>query len=107
MSEEYSAVPISYSGKRPKKKKRMTMADLPEEQKQFYVELDGRLYHRGQISPFVLERIDAGTHKMTIMPLTVISNHNDPSEIIAPTTAKKTFDIKPNKSSLRGNTDAN
>ncbi len=83
------------------------MSDVPLEQQQFYCEYGGRLYNKGSLSESTLAKVLSGQTGFTILPLTVVSNHNDgttPSDVAA---TKKVFDnIKPNKGTLRSESDA-
>ncbi len=102
---DFSKTPTSTSKRNPKPK-RQKLTDIPEEQRHNYVEIAGKVHHRGALSPTVLEKIDSGNLKLTIMPLTVVNNHNDGTVINTANTTPKTFDIKPNKGTLRSEPDA-
>ncbi len=69
MSEDYSKVQVT--GGKGRKQKRLKLEDLPEDMRQHYVLIGNQLHHRGQISPLVLERIDAGVNTLKIMGLAV------------------------------------
>jgi hypothetical protein len=89
-SEDYSSVQVT--GGKGRKQKRLKLEDLPEELRPFYVVIGNQLHHRGQISPTVLERIDAGTNKLQILGLTVVKHENTgltPKEVNAINASKE------------------
>ena len=72
-----SKEPTSYSKAR-KPVKKLLLADIPEEVRHLYRQIDGKLYHIDQLSPSFLSRLDrAEPTGIRIMPLNIVKHHNE------------------------------